>query len=232
MYTHNIRLQRPFTPRFSSLIWRLPVPISGHGQGGRLTKAKAVPRKPSLSCSSHESSSSTERYWYQSSKSILVPADLASKAPLFPAFSQAAVGLSWVYVLKSTPTKFVLFSSSSSQLPGSANNAPVSAGSGKPLPSRKIEKISKADVVDEMKYWENSVVCYVTSANPPLYVVEGFVKRIWKEQVIDKKGMVNRGFFLVRFSSKDDQEKACYMNGILFDKKPFIVKPWFPKISI
>ena len=43
--------------------------------------------------------------------------------------------------------------------------------------------------------------------------------------------MVKRGVFLVRFTSKDDQEKTCNMNGILFDKKPFIVKPWVPNIS-
>ena len=42
---------------------------------------------------------------------------------------------------------------------------------------------------------------------------------------------MNRGVFLVRFNSKTDQEKACNMNEILFDKKPFIVKPWYPKIS-
>lgn len=43
--------------------------------------------------------------------------------------------------------------------------------------------------------------------------------------------MVNHGVFLVRFGSKEHQEQACNMNDILFDKKPFIVKPWFPNIS-
>lgn len=57
------------------------------------------------------------------------------------------------------------------------------------------------------------------------------MRRVWKDQVIDKIGMVNRGVFLVRFDSKEDQERACNMNGILFDKKPLIVKPWFPNIS-
>lgn len=47
----------------------------------------------------------------------------------------------------------------------------------------------------------------MTSANPPLQEVEGFVRRISKDQVIDKIGMVNRGVFLFRFTSKKDQEK-------------------------
>ena len=43
--------------------------------------------------------------------------------------------------------------------------------------------------------------------------------------------MVNREVFLIRFSLKEHRERACNMNGILFDKKPFIVKPWCPNIS-
>lgn len=37
------------------------------------------------------------------------------------------------------------------------------------------------DVEPEIKYWDLSVVCYVTSANPPISVVDGFVLRIWKD---------------------------------------------------
>ena len=59
-------------------------------------------------------------------------------------------------------------------------------------------------------------------SNPPLHVIEGFVRRIWKDLEIDKVGMVNRGVFLIRFALQEHQECAC--NMILFDKKPFIVK--------
>lgn len=87
------------------------------------------------------------------------------------------------------------------------------------------------DVEPQIQFWERAVVCYVTSSNPPLQVIEGFVKRIWKDLDIDKIGMVNRGVFIVRFALIEHQELACNMNGILFDKKPFIVKPWSPYMS-
>ena len=48
--------------------------------------------------------------------------------------------------------------------------------------------------------------------------------------MIDKIKMVNHGVFLVRFGSKEDREKACNINDVLFDKKAFIMKPWFLKI--
>lgn len=96
---------------------------------------------------------------------------------------------------------------------------------------RVIGKISIDDVKDEINFWENSVVCYVTSANPPVHVIDGFVRRIWKDLEIDKVGMVNKVVFLIRFLHKEHQEQACDMSGVLFDKKPFIVKPWTPSIS-
>ena len=51
--------------------------------------------------------------------------------------------------------------------------------SGTPSTTRKIGKIHKFMVEEEIKFWENSMVCYVTSANLPLQVIEGFVRRIW-----------------------------------------------------
>lgn len=114
--------------------------------------------------------------------------------------------------------------------PGSKVVSPQKPVSGMAIPSQTTGIVLQY-IEDEFNYWATAVLRYVTSANPPLYVIEGFVRRIWKEQVIDKIGMVNWAVFLVRFSSKENQEKACNMNGILFNKKPFIVKPWFPKIS-
>ena len=64
------------------------------GRRGRPPKVKAVLRKPSMSCSSRESSS-PDRYEFQSS--VGGAPDPASDAP-------TRVGLSWVTVLKSTPT--------------------------------------------------------------------------------------------------------------------------------
>ena len=64
-------------------------------------------------------------------------------------------------------------------------------------------KISYADVADELDFWGTSVVCYVLGANPPPHVVEGFVKRIWKPDVIDKIGTIAKGMYLVRMKSQE-----------------------------
>ena len=75
------------------------------------------------------------------------------------------------------------------------------------------------------------MVCYVTSANPPIYVIDGFVRRIWNDLEIDKIGMVAKGVFIVYFKSPTSMASTCDMNRILFDKKPFIVKPWSRTMS-
>ena len=72
---------------------------------------------------------------------------------------------------------------------------------------------------------------FISGANPPLHVIKGFVRRIWRELSIDKIGMVEKGVFLIRFKTMEDRITACGMSGIMFDKKPFIVKPWTPSMS-
>ena len=85
---------------------------------------------------------------------------------------------------------------------------------------------------DEIRYWESAAVCYVVWANPPLHVIDGYVKRIWKDLDAEKVGMVRKNVFIVRLSHKVARDKACEMSGILFDKKPFMVKPWKVKLSL
>ncbi|CAO2817774.1 unnamed protein product [Amaranthus hypochondriacus] len=82
-------------------------------------------------------------------------------------------------------------------------------------------KITFEDIAEEVTYWNSSVVCFVLGANPPLHVIEGFVTRIWKDY----------GVFLVKLKSIDDVHSACAMSGILFDKKPYLVKPWKKNMS-
>lgn len=75
------------------------------------------------------------------------------------------------------------------------------------------------------------MVCYVLGANPPLHAIDGFVKCIWNPIDIDKVGTVAKGVFLVRLKSQEALTVACDSNGILFDKKPFIVKPLTKNVS-
>ena len=44
--------------------------------------------------------------------------------------------------------------------------------------------------------------------------------------------MVRKGVFIVRLSDKVARDNACEMSGILFDKKPFMVKPWKANMSL
>ena len=62
----------------------------------------------------------------------------------------------------------------------------------------KIVKIELSDIEDEIKYWESAVVCFVVGANPPLHVMDGFVRRIWRDLEIDTVGMIDKGVYLVR----------------------------------
>ena len=55
--------------------------------------------------------------------------------------------------------------------------------------------------------------------------MEGFVQSIWKDLGIDKIIRVAKGLFLMRFLVHKAREKTFDINGFMFDKKPFILKP-------
>lgn len=94
----------------------------------------------------------------------------------------------------------------------------------------KSIKIDMSDIEDEIKYWETAVVCFVVGSNPPLHIIDEFIRRIWKDLDIDTVGIVDSGVFLVLLKSIEDIYKAYEANGVLFDNKPFIIKPWRPEM--
>ena len=128
---------------------------------------------------------------------------------------------SWAKVVSGSPTAASAVMSSAQLLLKSADGVPLSVSNNS---SRKPIKIDFDDIVDEVHFWEFAVVCFILGANPPLHVMEGYVKRIWKDLNIDKFVMVAKGVNLVRFLEQQDRVKACDMNGFMFDKRPFIVK--------
>lgn len=144
------------------------------GRRGRPPKTKVAPRRTSVS-GSDRSSSSPERYLFKSSTPTVV--DAGSHTP-----NPGAIGLSWVNVLKGNSQAGM---ATASKLVVSPPVDPVVRPDDAPphitpCPPhvRKIAKIAKSDIESEIEYWELSVVCYVTSANPPLQVVDGFARRI------------------------------------------------------
>ena len=89
----------------------------------------------------------------------------------------------------------------------------------------KCAKVEEEDIEEEVAYWHNAVICCVLGANPPLSIIEGYVKRISKELAITKVVLVKKGLYLVRFEDYQGTLKVIQKGYYLFDHKPFIVKP-------
>ena len=68
------------------------------------------------------------------------------------------------------------------------------------LASKAMVKITSEDIEDEINFWSSAMVCYVLGGNPPLAVMDGFCRRMWKDNV-DKVGSPRHGVFIVRFHS-------------------------------
>ncbi|KAL2900787.1 Botulinum neurotoxin type E, partial [Bienertia sinuspersici] len=47
-------------------------------------------------------------------------------------------------------------------------------------------KIEIEDIQHEIDYWSSSLYVFVLGANPPTSVIDGFIRRVWKEHAVDK----------------------------------------------
>ncbi|XP_059315818.1 uncharacterized protein LOC132066531 [Lycium ferocissimum] len=114
-----------------------------------------------------------------------------------------------------------------------SHNPPITKGPGAiDTPPAVNVKITMDDIQEEVVFWRTAVVSYVLGSNPPLTVIEGYFKRIWKALGIDKIAQVNRGVFLVRFGCMEDRNKAIDAGIQVFDRKPIVVKGWEPDVEM
>ncbi|XP_074291904.1 uncharacterized protein LOC141618721 [Silene latifolia] len=87
-------------------------------------------------------------------------------------------------------------------------------------------QFSDEDVKEELEYWRNSVYGFILGANPPVEVVEGFLRRLWANYPIDKISFCANGVFMVRFKSAAAKAQILQQGHFLFDNKPLIIRPW------
>lgn len=72
---------------------------------------------------------------------------------------------------------------------------------------------------------------YVLEANPPLGVMDGFCRRMWKTNV-DKVGLPRHGVFLVRFHSTEFRDQVVNGGYLFFNNRPVIMKNWTPDLDL
>ncbi|XP_074266978.1 uncharacterized protein LOC141590276 [Silene latifolia] len=73
---------------------------------------------------------------------------------------------------------------------------------------KDLMQVTREDIQEELNFWKPSVYCFILGANPPLDVIEGFIRRIWMNYPIDKA------------------------RSFLFDNKPLIVRNWTENVEL
>ncbi|XP_048489782.1 uncharacterized protein LOC125491732 [Beta vulgaris subsp. vulgaris] len=96
---------------------------------------------------------------------------------------------------------------------------------------KPVTQIGLEDIQEEVEYWNSAIICYVLGANPPNVVMEGFVRRIWRNLGVDKVAMVAKGVFIVRFTTMENRDKVISGGYPFFDGKPVMVKKWHPDMD-
>lgn len=68
-------------------------------------------------------------------------------------------------------------------------------------------KIEIDDIQEEIDYWNSALVC-LFGANPPINVMEGFIRRVWGNQRVDKVALISHGVFMVRSNAMDNRDRC------------------------
>ena len=96
------------------------------------------------------------------------------------------------------------------------------AGTGNDKLDSDLVQIDLTDIQDEIDFWSSYIICYVIGANPPIHVMEGFIRRVWKSYNVDKVVMVSKGMFIVIFTTMDSGDQV--LGGTyFFDSKPIMM---------
>ena len=69
----------------------------------------------------------------------------------------------------------------------------------------------------------SAMLCYVLGAIPPIYIMEGFSRRMWRDTV-DKIGSPSHRVFLVRFQSEELRDAVIHEGYMFFNKRHVIMK--------
>lgn len=72
----------------------------------------------------------------------------------------------------------------------------------------------------------------MVGANPPPYVLEAFLRKIWRNYEIDKVVLMKKGVSIVRLKSMEKRDAILAGNGVFFDNKPLIGRAWERNMDI
>ncbi|KAL2901352.1 adenylate kinase [Bienertia sinuspersici] len=107
----------------------------------------------------------------------------------------------------------------------------VGSGSKSKVNPTNYVRITNEDISPEVAYWNTLIVCYVLGANPPIQVFEGFINRVWRKFEVDKVASIQKGVFIVHFTTMENRDKVLNSERPFFDHKPLIMKAWSENVD-
>nr|XP_016490849.1 PREDICTED: uncharacterized protein LOC107810572 [Nicotiana tabacum] len=95
----------------------------------------------------------------------------------------------------------------------------------------KIVQLEKEKVDRGAEKWRNAVIMYVTGETLTIGVVERFIESEWNFIAKPKVYLNNEGYFIVKFTCKDDQNEALVLGPYTINNKHIITKAWTPNFN-
>ncbi|KAL2930349.1 hypothetical protein RDABS01_035759 [Bienertia sinuspersici] len=92
--------------------------------------------------------------------------------------------------------------------------------------SKDDDSLAIAQEVENLDEGGEDLVAFVIGATPPVQVMEGFIRRVWKQYGVDKVINLPKGMYLIRLNTMENRDKILQHEKPFFDSKPMILKQW------
>ncbi|XP_058769354.1 uncharacterized protein LOC131643216 [Vicia villosa] len=87
------------------------------------------------------------------------------------------------------------------------------------------------DVVQEMQYWEASLIMYAMGKDLSMYAVKQFMGRAWNHIQLPNIFYNEEGFFILKFRSIEDKDLILMKGPYTIHNVPMILRDWSPDFN-
>lgn len=92
--------------------------------------------------------------------------------------------------------------------------------------------IAEEDIVEEVKFWETSLIMYVVGGDLSMNMVKQFMSKHWNFVKLPDMYYNNKGYFVLRFHSHRERDDVLMKGPYTIRNMPVMLAEWKPNFKL
>lgn len=93
-------------------------------------------------------------------------------------------------------------------------------------------EIEEEDIVNEVKFWDTTLIMYVIGGDLSMHVVKQFMMKQWNFVKLPDMYYNNEGYFVLRFHSYQDRDVVLLKGPYTIRNMPMLLTEWKPNFNL